>query len=161
MIARVGDRVRVLYTRKQDAAGKDWFKSKTARALEFTVGGKHQLPGLSKCVAGMSQGEQKYVKLEPAEAFGAVQARLIREIPRNCFSTKTPLEVGMLLNARNKHSEGKRKVRIVELKPDTVVVDGNHPRAGRALDLAMYLISVDSSSETNVTKPQTDSGGES
>jgi FKBP-type peptidyl-prolyl cis-trans isomerase 2 len=105
----------------------------------------------------MSQGEQKCVTLQPAEAFGTVQDRLIREVPRGSIHTSSPL-VGMLLAGRR---VGRRKVRIVELKQESVVIDGNHPRAGRPVNLAMYLLSVDASSETNQSKPQLNSGDES
>jgi FKBP-type peptidyl-prolyl cis-trans isomerase SlyD len=158
MSAEIGDRVRVQYTYLHNA---ETARPKTPKVLEFIVGAKHALPGLSDCVTGMQQGEQKRVTLQPAEAFGNVQPRLIREIPRECFRTKSALKVGMQLNARNAKSASKRKVRIVELKPDSVVVDGNHPCAGRPIRLEMFLVSIDSSSEANRSKPQFDNGGES
>jgi FKBP-type peptidyl-prolyl cis-trans isomerase SlyD len=158
MTAEVGDRVRIQYTYLHKA---ETAQPKAPKVLEFIVGAKHALPGLSQWVTGMQQGEQKRVTLQPAEAFGNVQTRLIREIPRECFRTKSVLKVGMQLNARNTNSTTKRRVRIVELKRDSVVVDGNHPCAGRPIRLEMFLVSVDSSSEANRSKPQFDNGGES
>ena len=162
MIARHGDRVRIQYTRlhKPELAGPAASAS-APKVLEFTIGGEHVLPGLSRCVAGMSQGEQKCVSLPAAEAFGDVQKRLIRELPRDCFRTKLPLAVGMVLNAKIRGLERPRKVRIVQLNAGTVIVDGNHPSAGRAVNLAVLVLSIDSSSEANQSKPQIDSGGES
>jgi FKBP-type peptidyl-prolyl cis-trans isomerase 2 len=141
-IAKVGDRVRIQYTR----IGKSGVDRSLGapRALEFTVGDKHVLPGLSSRVEGMHPGEQKCITLEPAEAFGNVQAKLIREIPRDRLNTKSRLEVGMVLNARSHDPERKRRVRIVEIKPDSILIDGNHPQAGKSIDLAVNLISIDS-----------------
>jgi FKBP-type peptidyl-prolyl cis-trans isomerase 2 len=160
MIAEVGDRVRVQYTY---LAKSETTKRKAAvpKVLEFTVGGKHALPGLSQYVTGMQQGEQKCVTLQAAEAFGKVQDRLIREIPRNCFHTKSVLKLGMQLTARTAGAVRARKVRIVELKLNSVVVDGNHPGAGRPIRLEVFLVSIDSSSDANRSKPQVDNGDES
>jgi FKBP-type peptidyl-prolyl cis-trans isomerase 2 len=52
-------------------------------------------------------------------------------------------------------------VRIVQVKSESVRVDGNHPLAGRVVTLEVRLISVDSSADANGSKPQFDVGGES
>jgi FKBP-type peptidyl-prolyl cis-trans isomerase SlyD len=101
------------------------------------------------------RGQQKCVTLQPAEAFGEIQTRLIREIPRTCFRTKSALAVGMRLNARSSDSSQARRVRIVELRRDTVVVDGNHPDAGRKVTFEIRLLAVASASEIEF-----DNGGE-
>ena len=40
-------------------------------------------------------------------------------------------------------------------------MDGNHPLAGKVINLEVYLLSLDSSSNANQTKQQFDMGGES
>jgi FKBP-type peptidyl-prolyl cis-trans isomerase 2 len=159
MMAQIGDSVRIQYTHMQDAR-KHGVQTSRPRVLEFVVGDKHFLPGLSQCVLGMHPGEQKCVSLPPAEAYGEVQSRLIRRVLRRCLHTKGAPELGMKLTSRNSNSTLGHSVRIVKLSARSVVVDGNHPRAGRRVNLAVYLISVDSSSEANSTKPQFDIGGE-
>jgi FKBP-type peptidyl-prolyl cis-trans isomerase SlyD len=160
MIAQAGDRVRVQYTPMQNEPGRAR-EAATPKVMEFTVGDEHALPGLSRFVLGMRPGERKCITLQPKEAFGEVQARLIREIPRSCFRTKTFLTSGMILNAKSAgQTKRGRRVRVVELKTDSIVVDGNHPRAGRTVELSLYLMSVDSSSEANRSRPQFDCGGE-
>jgi FKBP-type peptidyl-prolyl cis-trans isomerase 2 len=161
MLAQAGDRVRVRYTHMQDAGAAPVEELPKPQMLEFTVGGSHALPGLSQCVAGMHQGEQKCVTLQPAEAFGIVHNQLIEEISRGSIRSKSPLKVGMQVSVRRAGATDSRKARIVELKSDSVVVDGNHPHAGRSVHLAMYLVSVDPSFEANQSKPQMDRGGES
>jgi FKBP-type peptidyl-prolyl cis-trans isomerase 2 len=51
-------------------------------------------------------------------------------------------------------------VRVVEIKPDSLIVDGNHPLAGEIVELDMMLVSVDPSSHANKTKQQFEMGGE-
>ena len=117
--------------------------------------------GLSFGIAGMHQGDQKHLTLQPAEAYGAVQPRLIREIPRDRFPKQLTLRAGMQLTARDHSSGRRRRVRIVEIKPNCVLVDGNHPLAGMVIELDVLLISVDASADANRSKPQFDQGGES
>jgi FKBP-type peptidyl-prolyl cis-trans isomerase 2 len=158
MIAQIGDRVRVRYTHMQDAGAAPVEEPRKPQVMEFTIGGSHVLPGLSQCVEGMHRGEQKCVTLQPAEAFGIVHTRLIREVSRQVIRNRSLLKIGMHLAPRKSRAAEYRRFRIVELKRDSVVVDGNHPRAGHSVNLAMYLVSVDSSSEANRTKPPFDNG---
>ena len=47
-------------------------------------------------------------------------------------------------------SSGRRqRVRVVEINPDSVTVDGNHPLAGKVIELEVNLISLDSSANAN------------
>jgi FKBP-type peptidyl-prolyl cis-trans isomerase 2 len=52
-------------------------------------------------------------------------------------------------------------VRVVKINPNSVMLDGNHPLAGKVVELEICLISIDSSSDANRSKPQFDMGGES
>ncbi|WP_254509486.1 FKBP-type peptidyl-prolyl cis-trans isomerase [Anatilimnocola floriformis] len=159
MSAQIGDRVRIRYTHMHDAREHDP-RSSQPRVLEFIIGSDHVLPGLSQFVIGMQPGEQKCVALPPAQAYGEVQSRLIRKISRRSLHTKRSPRMGMLLTPKSSDFMRGHKVRIVKLNARSVLVDGNHPRAGRQANLAVYIVSVDSSSETNSSKPQFDLGGE-
>jgi len=53
-----------------------------------------------------------------------------------------------------------QRVRIVEVHPDSVTVDGNHPLAGKIIELEVNLISLDSSASANKQNPQFDLGGQ-
>ncbi|WP_390844298.1 FKBP-type peptidyl-prolyl cis-trans isomerase [Anatilimnocola floriformis] len=160
MSAQIGDRVRVRYTHMHDARENDP-RSTKPKVLEFIVGSVHLLPGLSQCVLGMHPGEQKCVTLPPAEAYGEVQTQLIRKISRRSLHTKTPPIRGMLLTQRSPDLVAGRRVRIVELLACSVLVNGNHPRAGRSVNLAIYLVSIGSSAESNLSEPLMELGGES
>ncbi len=162
--AKMGDRVRVEYVRvriETNGNGKALAKEPALKAVEFTVGGPEVLPGLSLGVIGMAAGDNKRLHLQPSEAFGPSIPCLIREIPRQRFPKRIRLRVGKKLSAVSKQTGRRRVVRIVKLEPGMVVVDGNHPLAGRAVVLDVRLISVDASAEANRLRPQFDVGGES
>lgn len=160
--AKLGDRVRVQYARVSPprAALSQTTIVRPAKEIEFIVGGHTVMRGLSLGVVGMVQGDQKRLQLDPEQAYGPAQERLVREIPRERFPQNLALHVGSRLTALVKSTGRRRMVRVVELRPDVVVVDGNHRLAGQAITLDVTLLSVDSSADANRSKPQFDAGGE-
>jgi len=157
-IAKLGDRVRVQCTR---VPASPRTTASPVKVVEFIVGSPDIMRGLSMGVVGMTQGDQKRLKLQPTDAYGSVQNRLIREIPRENFPSGLSLRVGKRLTAKLRSTGRRRVVRVVRLKPDSVIVDGNHPLAGKVVTLAIQLISVDASANANQSSPQVDAGGES
>jgi len=157
--AKLGDRVRIQFqqlSQHSDATKKP----RKPKTLEFTVGGREVVSGLSLGVEEMGFGDRKHFTLEPHDAYGSIQQSLIREIPRRRLPKQMALEVGKWLTHVEPVSGHRERVRIIEIKPLSIVVDGNHPLAGEVVELDVMLISVDSSSHANKTKQQFDEGGE-
>ena len=139
--AKLGDRVRVQYLGLlNDGTAAE--KHRGRKVLEFTVGSKEVIPGISLGVVGMAKGEQKRLTLQPQDAYGAVRRKLIKEIPRQRFPTHLDLCVGKRLTSIGVTSGRRRRVQVVDIKPDTVVVDGNHPLAGKVLEVEVQLVSL-------------------
>jgi peptidylprolyl isomerase len=157
---KLGDRVRVQCSRVCSHSNGD-VKPPQPNVLEFTAGSGGVMPGLSAGVIGMVPGEHKRLTLQPAEAYGPVQPDLVKEIPRAQFPKRITLRVGKRLKALSTWSGRQRRVRVVEISPKSVKVDGNHVLAGQVVELDVHLISVDASSEANRSLPQIDVGGES
>lgn len=151
--AKVGDRVRIQYSRLPErGAAPD--KPRGPRMVEFTVGNHDVISSVSLGVVGMAPGERKRLMLQPEEAYGTVRPGLIKEIARKCFPKQLVLRVGKRLTAVNSASGRRWRVRVVELKPESVVVDGNHSLAGRVVELEISLVSLQSP-KPNDGQPQT------
>jgi peptidylprolyl isomerase len=157
--AKVGDRVRVKCRRLPHATAEPQKPNKT-KTFEFTVGSREVTPGLSSGVTGMAPGERKRLTLQPPEAYGPVQPCLIREIPRRRLSDRIVVNVGKRLTHFEPVSGIRERMRVVEIKEDVLVVDGNHPLAGQVIELDVLLVSVDPSPHANKSRPQYDVGGE-
>lgn len=84
---------------------------------------------------GKAVGDTLQVKLQPDEAFGDYDADLINIEPRDVFPPE--IQVGMQLER-----EDGSMVTITDIEGDTVVVDGNHPLAGKALVFACSVVAV-------------------
>jgi peptidylprolyl isomerase len=157
--AKIGDRVRIQYSRLPQRAAASGVPH-GQRMVEFTVGSNDVLRSLSLGVVGMAPGDRKQLKLQPQQAYGAVKPKLIRQIPRKRFPQHLALKVGKRLTAFVASSGRRERVRIVKIGPDSVTVDGNHPLAGKVVELEISLLSLDSSSNANKQKPQFDLGGQ-
>jgi peptidylprolyl isomerase len=143
--AKLGDRVRVQYLGLRED-GSAVGRSRGRKVLEFTVGSTEVIRGISLGVVGMAEGEQKRLTLQPKDAYGAVRLKLIREVSRQRFPSRLELFVGKRLTATGVNSGRRRRIEVAELRPNTVVVDGNHPLAGEILEVELQLVSLDSSS---------------
>jgi FKBP-type peptidyl-prolyl cis-trans isomerase SlyD len=109
---------------------------------------------------GMAAGDRKQFKLQPHEAYGEVDPKLIRQIPRAKLPKRLVIEVGKRLTAVRGSARRRRRVTVVEIRPDSITVDGNHPLAGQIVELEVSLLTLDSSGHANKQRPQFDLGGQ-
>jgi len=103
--------------------------------------GKHELvPGLEKALEGMAVGEKKNVTVAPPEAYGTVDPKAFQEVDKNMVPADSR-KVGTQLEGTM--SDG-RKVfpRISEVKNETVILDFNHPLAGKTLHFDVKVLDV-------------------
>jgi peptidylprolyl isomerase len=137
--AKLGDRVRIEYSGqfKDEKAG---LQRLGREIFEFTIGSHEVMPGINKGVVGMVEGERKLMTLQPQDAYGEFRPNLIQEISRQRLPSDVVLKVGKRLTTIGQKSGRRRKVRVVELTPTTVVVDGNHPLAGKTVEVEFQLL---------------------
>jgi len=139
--AKLGDQVTVQYISAIRDGGTTQQRG-DEQLLSFIVGSNQVIPGVSFGVVGMVEGEKKQMSLKPEEAYGQVRGELIKEIPRQRFPSSINLEVGKLLAHVRRNSGHRRRVQIVQINPATVVVNANHPLAGKTLEVEMEMISI-------------------
>jgi FKBP-type peptidyl-prolyl cis-trans isomerase SlyD len=122
-----------------DTAGELIEKSRSP--ISYLHGGYGGMfPLVEESLDGRVEGEKVEVHLEPDDAFGDYDAELVRLEARDRFPQE--LEVGMQFEGR---AEGKAEARIytvTDITEERVVVDGNHPLAGRSLVFACTIASV-------------------
>jgi FKBP-type peptidyl-prolyl cis-trans isomerase SlyD len=88
------------------------------------------VPGLEAALAGLRAGETRTVPLSAEDAFGEHDDELLLEIDRGDFPPE--VAVGDEFVAQGEEDD-EEFLRVVEVRPDAVVVDGNHPLAGMAI----------------------------
>lgn len=133
-----GSRVKIHYTGKLDNGEIfDSSMQEGREPLEFTVGEGQMIPGFENGLVGMILGEKKTITMEAESAYGEVRDDLLFEVPL----TNVPpgVEVGATLQAE--FEQGVPVVfTVTEIKLDTVVLDGNHPLAGKNLTFDVEVV---------------------
>jgi FKBP-type peptidyl-prolyl cis-trans isomerase 2 len=134
-----GETVKVNYTLTVD--GKVVDSSKGRRPLEFKAGAHQMIPGFEKAVMGMKVGEKKSFKVKPEEGYGLVNPKAFQEVPKNKLPADVTPKAGMTMYAQSK--DGKKiPVKIKEVKKDVVVMDLNHPLAGKTLNFDVEVVEI-------------------
>jgi FKBP-type peptidyl-prolyl cis-trans isomerase SlyD len=133
-----GDEVSLEYTIVDDK-GKELETSVGKVPLRY-VSGSNQIPsGLDKALVGLHVGEEKDITLSPEQGYGPVRNDARHEVPKDAV----PLEerkVGAILQAHS--ADGTTIVQVVEIKEKTIVVDFNHPYAGKTLAYHVKVLDV-------------------
>ncbi|MCB1615314.1 MAG: peptidylprolyl isomerase [Pseudomonadales bacterium] len=111
-------------------------------AASFRVGDGSLLPEFEKRLIAMSAGQQGEWLIPAAHAFGESNPENIHRIEKNRFgSDADTLEVGVVIAFAG---AGKQEVPgvIREIAPDHLLVDFNHPLAGRDILFRAKVVSV-------------------
>lgn len=127
----------------RDETGRE-LDSSTAEgseAVSYVHGYGMMLPGLETALFGLKPGDTKSVVVPMEEAFGERDEELVLEIDR--AETPRPDEVAPGDEIVAESPDGDEvTLRVVEVKPDTVIVDANHPLAGLVLHYAVTVRAV-------------------
>jgi FKBP-type peptidyl-prolyl cis-trans isomerase 2 len=109
--------------------------------LTFTVGEGNVIPGFEKAVLGMNVNEEKEFTILPEDAYGMPDERLFQEIPRNVLPPTPEPKAGMALMMQT--PEGNMPVMISEVKADSVILNLNHPLAGKKLIFKIKVLKIE------------------
>ena len=119
--------------------------------LKYTHGNKQIVPGLEKELTGMKVGGEKRVKVKPEDAYGLVSPKAFQEVPKEQIPANG-LKVGATLAAKGPHGQ-EIPVRVHEIKEKTVVLDLNHPMAGKTLLFDIKILDIQPSAASSSPQP--------
>lgn len=123
--------------------------------LEFLVGGDDLFARVEEGLMGHTAGDELDLHLEPEHAFGEYQAELVFFEERSLFPEH--VEPGMQFEgppegAATPDMPGDAIYTVTEVYDQHVVLDGNHPLAGVALNLHIKIHSVRAATEQEVAE---------
>jgi peptidylprolyl isomerase len=141
MPSQPGDVVHIHYTGRLDDGTV--FDSSEGRApLTFTLGSGHVVPGFDRAATGLEVGEERTVRLEPADAYGDRRDDLVLTVPREAFPNGTSPEVGQRLQL-GLQGGGTLDAAVAEVSDEAITLDANHPLAGQALTFDVQRVEAD------------------
>lgn len=135
-----GDTVRVHYTGTL-TDGQTFDSSEGKDPLEFTVGSGQIIPGLETAVEGMAVGDKKTVEVPVDQAYGQPDPNAQQAVPRGDIPEDIPLDLGTQLQVQTPQGQV-MPVTVVEVTDEQVVLDANHPLAGKDLTFAIELVDI-------------------
>ncbi len=105
------------------------------------IHGSHQIiPGLEKALEGMKIGDIKEVTVKPEEGYGPLDVNALMEVNKEMIPPDA-VEIGNHL--QGKDQSGKVfSAKIAEIKENTVVLDFNHPLAGKTLYFDVKVLNI-------------------
>ncbi len=124
--------------------------------VEALMGHGSLVKGLEMALDGHEEGDSFTCTLNPALAYGQIDESLIQTIDRSMFGD-FPLEVGNVFEADT--SRGRVGVVVKEIRDAQVVVDGNHPLAGKTLTFLVEVVSVRDATQEEIAHGHVHHGG--
>jgi FKBP-type peptidyl-prolyl cis-trans isomerase SlyD len=138
-VVKDGMMVSVEYTLKSPE-GKVIETSKGKEPLKYIHGRRMMIPGLEKELTGMKVGSEKHVTVKPEDGYGKIDPKAVQEVPKDKIPANA-LKVGAVLAARS--PEGMViPMTVREIKEKTVVMDLNHPMAGKTLVFDVKVVDI-------------------
>ncbi|MGF3554769.1 MAG: FKBP-type peptidyl-prolyl cis-trans isomerase [Thermoplasmatota archaeon] len=141
VMVKKGDKIKVEYEGMlEDGTVFDSSASKGC-PLEFEVGAGLLLKKFEEAVIGMNIGEEKEITLSPKEAYGEHKPEFLKEISKKYFPEDQEIQPGMFFMMVMQNGR-KMPVKISSISDDSVVVDLNHPLAGKTLIFKIKVVEI-------------------
>jgi FKBP-type peptidyl-prolyl cis-trans isomerase SlyD len=138
-IVQPGSEVSFDYTLTDDN-GKVVDSSKGKEPMHYVHGRGQIIAGLEKELTGMAVGSEKKVTIKPEDAYGPINPQAFQEIPKEKLPPDA-LKVGIVLAAQGPGGQ-RVPVRVHEIKENTVIMDFNHPLAGKTISFDVKITDV-------------------
>jgi len=119
------------------------FDSSRARDVPMTcqVGEGKLISGFNDALIGMEIGEKKNISIGPTDAYGSVIEEAIQTVQKTSFPDGFEFEVGNTVQGQG--PDGKMvRAAIESLNEDEVVLNFNHPMAGKNLNFEIELLEI-------------------
>ena len=135
-----GNQVLIHYTGKLED-GTVFDSSAGREPLAFQVGSGQVISGFEKGVIGMGEGEKKTISILPEDGYGERNDNYIQEVDKKIFDGSEELNKGQEVSLQNDTGNIFRGI-VDEIKDEKVVIDFNHPLAGKTLIFDLELVTI-------------------
>lgn len=126
-----------------EVEGRQVDSSREGEPLQYVHGRDNLIPGLQQGLEGRAEGETCTIEVEPDQAYGPVREEAIIEVPKDKIPSGE-IKPGTPLEAAGTEGQPLRGI-VKDVRPETVIVDFNHPLAGKTLrfDVEILKVAVD------------------
>jgi len=125
--------------RFQDEHGSLIDSSEQSGAMVFVHGEGTVLPGIEAALEGCVSGQKVSITLSPEQAFGPHRPELVFEAPHANLPPNTVVAPGVELFSGS-GDRPKFRLRVVKATETGALLDGNHPLAGKTLNIELEVL---------------------
>ncbi|MFC1501468.1 peptidylprolyl isomerase [Elusimicrobiota bacterium] len=136
-----GSRVKLEYIGKLED-GTVFDKSQKEKPLDFVVGAGTVIRGFEDGVKGMNIGDEKSITIEPDLGYGLRDESLVMKFEKSVVPDNIKLERGMPLKL-NLSNGNMVEATVVDVGEDNIIVDLNHPLAGKTIIFDLKILSIE------------------
>lgn len=131
-------------------------QSQPGQPLEFIYGMGMLLPKFEEAIMDKEPGESVAFTLEAKDGYGEVVAEAIVELPKTIFMMDGKIAEDILFVGSQvpmATAEGQHMMGVIkEVKEETVVMDFNHPMAGKTLNFEVTVVDVRDTTPEDLAK---------
>ncbi len=133
------------YNLKDANSGEQLDSNVGGAPLEFISGKGQIIPGLESKLVEMNENESADVLVEPSEGYGEFSEEAVQTLPKEQFAG-IELTEGMTLYGTGEQGETVQ-VAVKSFTDEEVVIDYNHPMAGKTLMFSVTILSLRDATE--------------
>ena len=137
-----GQKVSVHYRGTLDDGSEFDNSRNRGEAMQVQVGSGQLIAGFDTALLGMTVGEVKNIHLNAEDAYGPIHENAVQEAPKSLFPPDFAFNAGEVVRGQAPTGEPILAM-IVEEKESTVVLDMNHPLAGKDLNFEIELLNIE------------------
>jgi FKBP-type peptidyl-prolyl cis-trans isomerase 2 len=135
----IGATVTVHYTGKlEDGTVFDSSLVEGREPLEVVLGENKLIKGFENGLIGLSVGEKSTIHIEPSEGYGEHIEEMVNKIPRE--NVPENVQIGEMLQGMTQM--GPISVKVIDVSDDFVLIDANHPLAGKKLTFDVEVVNI-------------------
>ena len=140
----------ILHTTEENGEKTFVEQTTTENPLTFLYGVGMMLPKFEENIAGLSEGDKTSFDLAAADAYGERDDKAIAQLPAEMFQETGLPPVGEVLPLQDNQGNQFRAV-VVEVTPEAVIADLNHPMAGKSLSFEIEVLNVRPATEEELS----------
>lgn len=125
------------------------------------------LLGLERALDGAEAGSEIEITLPPDEAYGDYQPDGLVGVPRTEFPPDAEIVPGDWITVRTEPEESdgddegdEIEMHVVEIRPDTIFLDANHPLAGKDVTFKVRVLTVRHATQEEIAERDSLGAGE-
>ena len=141
-----GKKVRIAYNLTVD--GKLIKSISAVKPMRYVHGKKEISLGLEKALRGLKVGDRKEFVLSPKEGYGFENSKSFMEMPKSRFPKRDHV-IGKVISSQN---DGKYLATVKEVRSDTLLLNFNHPFAGKKLHYEIVVVGIEGEGNASLKK---------